>query len=103
MNKKDEALSQFESVLKELKSGKGESATTAAVIGQSNANSNISGALFRLIFKFCGVKILLAVLLLIIITSGITWFFYGSTFTKESTTFVEQVREIANLQRLRPM
>ena len=97
MNKKDEALSQFESVLKELKSGKGESATTAAVMGHSNANSNISGALFRLIFKFFGVKIILVVLLLIIITSGIAWFFYGSTYTKESTTFVEQVQELATL------
>ncbi|MEH7383347.1 DUF4230 domain-containing protein [Bacillus sp. JJ1533] len=97
MSKKDEALTQFESVLVELKKGREESAATAAV-GQSRENANISGALFKLIFKFWGVKIFLIItLLLIVIASGSFWLFSGSTFKKESTAFVEKVQELATL------
>ena len=96
MSKKDEALTQFESVLKELRKGEEESAATA-VVGRSRRNANISGALFKLIFKLWGVKMFLFTLLLIAIISGVTSFLSGSTHKKESTTFVEQVQELATL------
>ena len=96
MSKKDEALTQFESVLKELKKGEEESAATA-VVGRSRGNANISGVLFKLIFKLWGVKIFLFTLLLIAIISVVAWFLSGSTLKKESTTFVEQVQELATL------
>ena len=51
MSKKDEVLIQLESVLKELRMGKEESAATA-VVGQSKGNPNILAALFKLIFKY---------------------------------------------------
>ena len=98
MSKKDEALSQFERVLKELNKGEEESAATAiAVAGRSRGKANISGALFKLFFKIWGVKILLIALLLIVITSGVTWGVFGSTLKKESTIFVEQIQELATL------
>ena len=96
MSKKDEALTQIESVLKELKKGEEESAATA-VVGQNRGNANISGALIKLVFKLWGFRIFLTVLLLVVIASGVTWLFFGSTFKKESTIAVEQVREIAKL------
>ena len=96
MSKKDEALTQFERVLKEIKKGEEESAATT-VVGQSRGNANISGALFKLILKFWGVKIFLIALLLIVIASGGTWLFAGSTFKRESIAFVEQIQELATL------
>lgn len=96
MSKKDEALTQIEQVLQELKKGEEESAATA-VIGQRSGNTNISGAIFKVIFKFWGFKILLIALLLILFTFGGTWLFFGNTFKKESTVFVEQVQELAML------
>lgn len=96
MGKKEEALTEIERILQELKKGEEESAATA-VIGQKRGHANISGALFKLIFKFWGIKIFLIALFLIIIASGSTWLFFGSTFKKESITFVEQVQELATL------
>ena len=96
MNKKDEAVKQIERVLKELKKGEEESAATA-VVGQNSGNANISGALIKLVFKFWGFKIFLTAVLLVVIASGVSWLFFGSTFKKESTISVEQVREIAKL------
>lgn len=96
MSKKDEALTQIERVLKELKKGEEESAATA-VVGQNRGNANISGALIKLVFKLWGFRIFLTVLLLVVGVSGVTWLFFGSTFKKESTISVEQVREIAKL------
>lgn len=96
MSKKDEALTQIERVLKELKKGEEESAATV-VVGQNRGNANISGALIKLVFKLWGFRIFLTILLLVVIASGVTWLFFGSTFKKESTIAVEQVREIAKL------
>ena len=96
MSKKDEALTQIERVLKELKKGEEESAATA-VVGQNRGNANISGALIKLVFKLWGFRIFLTVLLLVVGVSVVTWLFFGSTFKKESTIAVEQVREIAKL------
>ncbi|KGR75412.1 DUF4230 domain-containing protein [Ureibacillus sinduriensis] len=96
MNEKDEKITQFERVLNELEKGKEESAATT-VLGRSRGNANISGALFKLIFKLWGKKILLFTLFLIAIIAAGVWFLSGSTFKKESITFVEQVQELATL------
>lgn len=95
MSKKDEAITQFEHVLKELK--KGEESAATSVVGQSRGNINISGALVKRAFKFWGVKIFFILLLFIVIISGIIWSFSGSTYKKESTTFVEHIQELATL------
>lgn len=92
MSKKDEALTQIESILKELKKGEEESAATA-VVGQSRGNTKISGATF----KFRGLKISLIALLLLVIGSVGIWLASGSTFKQESTIFVEQIQELATL------
>ncbi|MBD8033619.1 DUF4230 domain-containing protein [Solibacillus merdavium] len=96
MSKKDEALIQIERVLEELKKGDEESAATA-VVGQNRGNTNISGTLFKILFKFWGLKLFLIALLLIALTFGSTWLFFGSTFKNESTVFIEQVQELATL------
>lgn len=96
MNKRAEALTNFAHVLKELNESKNESAATA-LIGQSRSKKSISGALLKLTFKFWGRKILLIALFLIAITAGVTWLLSGSTVKKESTTFVEQVQQLATL------
>jgi len=96
MSKKDETLCQYERILKELKKGEEESAATA-VVGRSRGNANYSGALFKLIFKLWGTRIVLFTLLLIIIIAGVAWFLSGNTLKKESATFVEQVQELATL------
>jgi hypothetical protein len=97
MGKNDHILSQqLESVLKELTEGREESAATAT-IGQRANVPNLSGKLFKLIFKFWGVKIILIVALLVSIVSGSIWLFSGSTFKQESTTFVEHVQELSTL------
>ena len=96
MSKKDEALIQIERVLEELKKGDEESAATA-VVGQNRGNTNISGTLFKILFKFWGLKMFLIALLLIALTFGSTWLFFGSTFKNESTVFIEQVQELATL------
>ena len=84
MRKKDEELRQFESALRELRLGEEESATTT--FGEQRiGNPNISGVLFKFIFKFWKVRIIIIALLLIIVAAGVIWLFSGSTFKKEST------------------
>ena len=96
MGKNDQIISQLESVLKELKAGKEESAATTT-LGQQKKAPYLSGALFRFIFKFFGFKIMLIILLLIAVLSTGFWLFLGDTFKQKSTTFVEQVQELATL------
>lgn len=97
MRKKGESFTQLEAILNELNKGKEESAAATATVGRWKRNTNVSGILFKLIFKFWGVKIMFITLLLSIVTAGSIWLFYGSTFKKESTSFVEQVQELAIL------
>ncbi len=96
MGKNNQVISQLESVLKELKAGEEESAATAT-LGQQRKVPHLSGALFKFIFKFWGVKLILIVLLLIAVLSTGFWLLSGNTLKKESTTFVEQVQELATL------
>ncbi|MDF2947368.1 MAG: hypothetical protein K0S51_2047 [Bacillales bacterium] len=95
MSRKDEALTQIESILKELK-GEEESAATA-VVGQRRGTANLSGALFKIIFKYWGVKIVVIAVLLVVTLSGSIWLLSENTFKKESTIFVEDVKALAML------
>ncbi|WP_453990731.1 DUF4230 domain-containing protein [Bacillus nitroreducens] len=97
MRKKDQLLAQqLESILKELKSGSEETATTAT-IGRRGKRLNLSSELFKFIFKFWGIRIILIIAIILTITFGSYRIFSGSTFKQESTTFVEQIQELATL------
>ncbi|WP_449539230.1 DUF4230 domain-containing protein [Ferdinandcohnia sp. Marseille-Q9671] len=97
MRKKDQLLSQqLESVLKEIKDGREETAA-AATVGHRGRGFSFSGALFKLFFKYWGIKIILITALLVSSIAGGIWFFSSSSFKQESTTFVEQVQELATL------
>ena len=95
MNNKDIAL-KLENLLAELKDEKGKSISINGS-GKRGKSPIIPRSLLKFIFQFWGVKILLiSVLLIVVIASGY-WLFSGTTFKKESITFVEQVQELATL------
>jgi len=96
MRKKDETVAQLEAILKELKTANDESAATA-VVGQKKGNRNITGTLFKFIFRVLGARILLIAVLLIAVSVGSVLLLSGSTFKKESTVFVEDIKELATL------
>lgn len=96
MRKKDETVAQLEAILKELKTANEESAATA-VVGQRRGNSNTSGTLTKLLFRVLGARILLVAILIIAVSVGSVWFLSGSTFKKETTVFVEDIKELATL------
>ncbi|MFD2446914.1 DUF4230 domain-containing protein [Bacillus sp. CGMCC 1.16607] len=90
MNKKDQARMEIEKA-------KRESAATIALGGQAASMPHRSGTRFKLFLKYWNLKLILVALVLAVVISSILWFFSGSTFKKESTTFVEQVQELATL------
>lgn len=97
MKKKDNKRKQLDYIMKELSEGQEESATTVTMDAK-NSKRNISGAIFKIFFRFWGVKIIAALLILMFLVSGGIWYLTsGSTLKKESTTFVEQVQELATL------
>lgn len=96
MAKHDQVIEELENVLKELKAGKEQTAATAT-LKQERKMPHVFGALFKLIFKFLGGRIILIVLLLGAILSSGLWIFSGNMQKKESVTFVEQVQELATL------
>ncbi|MFD1779972.1 DUF4230 domain-containing protein [Fredinandcohnia salidurans] len=96
MRKKDETVAQLEAILKELKTANDESAATA-VVGQRRADRNTSGTLTKFLFRVLGARILLVAVLLIAVSAGSVWFLSGSTLKKESTVFVEDIKELATL------
>lgn len=77
-----------------LRKSRVESATSTT-IGHRGKGTNISVPLFRFKFKFWGIIVLIVLLLV----SGLVniWLFSGKTFKQETTTFVEQVQELATL------
>lgn len=95
MRKKNDTLQQFEQLLEEMRQTNDESAATA-VAGKKRSKQH-SGTLFKLFFRFWGVKLLFVIILLIFITAVSVWAFSGSTAKKDSTTFVEHVQELATL------
>ena len=96
IEKKDEKIAQLERQLRELKEARMQSAATIAVDHNARSLSPPKG-IFKFFLKAVGVKIILAVLGFLVITSGGIWLFGGSTFKQESVTFVEHVQELATL------
>ncbi|WP_246521680.1 MULTISPECIES: DUF4230 domain-containing protein [Ornithinibacillus] len=93
--KNDEVLKQLENMLDELKKGEDES-TATAVVGRRKGRT-MFGAFSKLFFRFWGIRILIIVIILAIFIFGGMRFFSGSTLKKETTTYVEQVQDLATL------
>ena len=87
--------SQIESAMKEINSGKDETAAAYAVVHRKRV-SDFSG---KSITRLLGLKSIAFILILIVAVLIIAsaWVFKDSTFSKESTTFVEQVQDLAVL------
>jgi hypothetical protein len=96
IEEKDEKIAQLERQLIEIKEAQQQSAATIAVGHNSRSVSPPKG-IFKSFLKAGGLKIILAILVLLIITSGVIRLFGGSTFKQESVTFVERVQELATL------
>lgn len=95
MNKKEIAL-QLESILIELKEEKDHSTSNKGFENREKS-STIPNSLLKLFFRYWGVKTFLILIMLIVVIAGGYWLFSGSTFKKNSITFVEQVQELATL------
>ncbi|WP_010096639.1 DUF4230 domain-containing protein [Ornithinibacillus scapharcae] len=96
MNKQDNQK-QLDYIIQELTKGQEESAATATMNAKTSKR-NLSGAVFKIFFRFWGVKLIAALLVIVLLVSGGIWYLTsGSTLKKESTTFVEQVQELATL------
>jgi hypothetical protein len=87
------ANSQMESARKEIQSGIEETATSYAI------ENRYKGSIFswKSIKRILGLKNMFIVLILLALILIGAWVFTGNTFKKESTTFVEQVQELAVL------
>jgi hypothetical protein len=96
IEEKDEKIAQLERLLIELKEAQQQSAATIAVDHNLRSVSPPKG-IFKFFLKASGMKIILVILVLLIITSGVILLFAGSDPKKESVTFVEQVQELATL------
>lgn len=96
MSKKDKQ-NQLDDIIKELTKGQEESAATATMNAKTSKR-HVSGTVFKLFFRFWGVKLIAALLVLVLLVTGGVWYWAsGSTLKKDSTTFVEQVQELATL------
>lgn len=96
IEEKDEKILQIERQLIELKEAQQQSAATIAVDHNSRSLSQSKG-IFKSFLKAGVLKIILAILVLLVITSGVIWLFAGSTFKQESVTIVEHVQELSTL------
>jgi hypothetical protein len=93
---KDEKIAQLERLIIELKEAQQQSAATISVDHHSRSLSAPKG-IFKFFLKAGVVKIILAILGFLVITSVVFWLFAGNTFKQESVTFVEHVQELATL------
>lgn len=96
LEEKDEKIAQLERLLIELKEAPQQSAATIALDHNLRSVTPPKGIL-KSFLKASGLKIILAVLVLLIITAGVIWVFAGSTSKHKSVTFVENVQELATL------
>jgi len=96
IEEKDEKIAQLERQLIELKEAKQQSAATIAVDHNLRTLSPPKG-IFKFFLKAGILKIILAIFVFLVTTSGLIWLIAGSTFKKESVTFVEHVQELSTL------
>lgn len=95
LKEKDEKIAQLESLLKELKEAKQESAAAITLEHNSRTISPPKGV-FKFFLKAGRLKVILTILVLVITLGGI-WLFAGSNVKQESVTFVENVQELSTL------
>lgn len=96
MSKDDRFPAQYESAWQELIKGKEETSATIALEERIKLPKGF-GSRKKHVIKFMGVKNILIVILAAMVVGAGVWIFNGSTFKKESTTFIEQVQELATL------
>ncbi len=96
IEEKDEKIAQLERQLIELKEAQQQSAATIAIDHNSRSLSPPKG-IFKSFLKVGGIKLILAMLVFLVITTGGIWLFGGSTSKQESVMFVEHVQELATL------
>lgn len=84
---------KIESVRKEIHAGIEE--TAAAYVVENRYKGSIFS--WKLIKSILGLKNMFIILILLALILTGAWVFTGSTFSKESTTFVEQVQDLAVL------
>ncbi len=84
---------KIESVRKEIHAGIEE--TAAAYVVENRYKGSIFS--WKLIKSLLGLKNMFIILILLALILTGAWVFTGSTFSKESTTFVEQVQDLAVL------
>lgn len=92
----DDVRFQIASIMKELNEGVHESAATA-LLRQHRNTSNVTPSLFKLMFKLWGKKIIFFILVVMIAVAASVYYLSGSTKTTDTTTFVEQVHDLATL------
>ncbi|MEH7114957.1 DUF4230 domain-containing protein [Neobacillus niacini] len=96
IEEKDEKIAQLERQLIEIKEAQQQSAATIAV-GHNLRSLSPPKGIFKSFLKVGGLKIILALVILVFLI-GITFrLLTGSTSKQESVTFVEQVQELATL------
>lgn len=88
-----EKRSQIERAQKESNAGIEETAAAYAVENRSRISIFLRKSIIKLL---CLRNMFIILILLVLILTG-AWVFADSTFSKESTTFVEQVQELAFL------
>lgn len=96
MSKQERFPSQYEKAWQELIKGKEETSATIALEERVKLPKRI-GSGKKLVFKFIGVKNILIVILAAMVVGAGVLLFTGSTLKKGSTTFIEQVQELATL------
>lgn len=94
--RKDDPTMSEKEAKKELEKAGKESAATS-VVNPGRGNTNDFGALGKFLSIFKGFKLLLIAFPIIAILIVGAWLFYGDTYKKETSFYVEQVREIATL------
>lgn len=85
-----------EKAKKELEQGKKESAATS-VVNPSRGNTNVFGTIAKFLSIFKRFKMLLPALAILAIVIVGAWLINGNTYKKETSFYIEQVREIATL------
>lgn len=96
IKEKDEKIAQLERQLIELKEALQQSAATVALDHNLRSVSPPKGT-FNSFIKAGKLKIILPILVFLVVTLVVIWLFEGSTFKKESVTFVEHIQELSTL------
>lgn len=89
-------MSNEKNAKNEIEKGEEES-TATTVVYPTRGNTNVFGTAGKHLSIFKKYIMLLIALLTLVVIIGAAWSFYENTYKKETTIYVEQVREIATL------